>query len=90
MSDRARCAICARDRRLCLSGIVLSIRGAQRQGYDEQYMAGVLAHAEHMCISARGDWPSTLQRARGLLQGPQLRMLDGALQLEAGSQWNSS
>jgi hypothetical protein len=66
-----------------LAGIVLSVRGASRQGYDEQYMAGVLAHAEHVCLSAKGDWPDTLQRARALLQGSQCLMLDNALRLQA-------
>ena len=68
-----------------LAGLVLSIRGAQHQGYDVQYLAGVVAASEHMCLAVKAPWPEVLRGARDLLGTDSRQLLDSALQLTAGS-----
>ena len=58
----------ARDVRAhILAGVVLVIRCARRQGGDPQYIAGVLALAEHNALSVGLDWPEVLDLARAEL-----------------------
>lgn len=71
--------------KIVLSGVILSIRGAQHQGYDAQYLGGVMAQAEHTCIAAKGDWPALLDEARTLLLPNQQLLLDAALQIGSGN-----
>jgi hypothetical protein len=72
--------------KMTLAGIMLAMRGAQRQGASEQFIAGILAQAEHTCLVAKGDWPGVLAEARSLLGSDDqaARLLDSALQLRAG------
>lgn len=69
---------------LVLAGLMLTLRGAQCQGGNDLYVAGALAHAEHTCIAAHGNWGRVLDQARGSL-GANRVLIDAALQLEAGN-----
>ncbi len=74
-----------------LAGVVLSVRNAQIQGAHPQYIAGVLAQSEHMCLCAHASWHDLLTEARGLLDNDAVTLLDTALQLGAGDmRWKSS
>ena len=68
-----------------LAGVVLVVRGAQRQGGDPQFVAGVLAFAEHRAIAEGLDWAGLLAQAREVLGADVGRLIDAALTLAPGA-----
>jgi len=68
-----------------LAGVVLVVRGAQRQGGDPQFVAGVLALAEHQAIAEGLDWAGLLDQARAALGADVGRLIDAALTLAPGA-----
>lgn len=68
-----------------LAAVVLVVRSAQRQGGDPQFIAGVLALAEHRALAEDQDWAALLAQARAALGADVGRLIDAALTLEAGA-----
>ena len=68
-----------------LSGVVLTIRGAQRQGGDQQFIAGVLANAEHNALACSLDWPCILTDAKKILGSGVAALIDQAMTLAPGA-----
>ena len=67
-----------------LAGVVFVVRCAQMQGGDPQFIAGVLALAEHRALGEGLDWSGILTDARAALGADVGQLIDGALALEAG------
>jgi len=67
-----------------LAGVLMAFRSAARQGPNEDYLAGVLAQAEQVCVAALGDWPCVVNRAYGMLGTRERALLETVYQLGPG------
>lgn len=67
-----------------LSGIMLTVRFAQVQGYDEMFVAGVLAMAEHEALSHEINWTALLETAKCSLSAKPKELIEGAQRLIDG------
>ncbi len=68
-----------------LAAVVFAIRGAQAQGGDPRFIAGVLTLAEHNALAIEIDWSDLLSDARVVLGADTTSLLDQALHLETGA-----
>lgn len=66
-----------------LAGVVLTVRCAQQAG-NVQFVAGILAMAEHNAIALGANWPAILKEARCALGADTAALIDAAMQLDDG------
>ena len=71
------------------AGIVLVVDGAQHQGADPLFIAGVLSAFKHQALSIGADWRALLAGAREMLEAGDQELIDRALRLSPGARIES-
>jgi hypothetical protein len=69
-------------RAVVLAGVVLSVRTARAQGLGNvEFVAGILALAEHQALAFKVSWPDVLCDVRQVLGDGYAGLLDGSVAL---------